>query len=103
MAGRLEGKRVLITAAAQGIGRATAIAMAREGAAVLATDINTTLLVDLEAERGLRTAGLDVTDGAAIARLAEAEAPFDVLANVAGFVHAGIDFRLQRKGITTFQ
>ena len=89
MAGRLEGKRVLITAAAQGIGRATPVAMAREGAEVLATDINTTLLVELEAERGLQTTELDVTDGAEIARLAEAEAPFDVLANVAGFVHAG--------------
>jgi 2-keto-3-deoxy-L-fuconate dehydrogenase len=89
MAGRLEGKRVLITAAAQGIGRATAIAMAREGADLLATDINTTLLVELEAENGLQTAELDVTDGAAIARLAETEAPFDVLANVAGFVHSG--------------
>ena len=50
MTGRLAGKRVLVTAAAQGIGRATAIAMAREGALVLATDINATLLVDLEAE-----------------------------------------------------
>ena len=89
MAGRLEGKRVLITAAAQVIGRATAKAMAQEGAEVLATDINTTLLVELEAETGLRTAELDVTDAAAIARLAGAEAPFDVLANVAGYVHAG--------------
>jgi 2-keto-3-deoxy-L-fuconate dehydrogenase len=89
MAGRLEGKRVLITAAAQGIGRAMAIAMAREGAAVLATDINTTLLVELEAESGLRTAELDVTDSTEIARLAAAEGPLDVLANVAGFVHAG--------------
>jgi 2-keto-3-deoxy-L-fuconate dehydrogenase len=89
MAGRLEGKRVLITAAAQGIGRASALAMAREGAEVLATDINLTLLVELEAEDGLRTAELDVTDSAAIARMAAAEAPFDVVANVAGFVHAG--------------
>jgi 2-keto-3-deoxy-L-fuconate dehydrogenase len=89
MAGRLEGRRVLITAAAQGIGRASALAMAREGAEVLATDINLTLLVDLEAEDGLRTAELDVTDSAAIARMAAAEAPFDVVANVAGFVHAG--------------
>jgi 2-keto-3-deoxy-L-fuconate dehydrogenase len=89
MAGRLEGKRVLITAAAQGIGRATALAMAREGATVLATDINLTLLVDLEAENGIKTAELDVTDGDVIARMAAAEAPFDVLANVAGFVHAG--------------
>jgi 2-keto-3-deoxy-L-fuconate dehydrogenase len=89
MAGRLEGKRVLITAAAQGIGRATALAMAREGATVLATDINLTLLVELEAENGIKTVELDVTDGDEIARMAAAEAPFDVLANVAGFVHAG--------------
>ena len=89
MAGRLERKRVLITAAAQGIGRAMALAMAREGAEVLATDVNTTLLVELEAESGLQTAELDVTDDAAIAKLAEAEAAFDVLANVAGFVHSG--------------
>ena len=70
MAGRLEGKRALITAAAQGIGRAISIAMAREGALVLATDVNTTLLVDLEAEEGLTTDQLDVTDVTAIARLA---------------------------------
>lgn len=89
MAGRLEGKRVLITAAAQGIGRATAIALAREGAAVLATDINPTLLVDLEAEEGLTTDPLDVTDVTAIARLAEEEDAFDVLVNVAGYVHHG--------------
>jgi 2-keto-3-deoxy-L-fuconate dehydrogenase len=89
MAGRLEGKRILITAAAQGIGRASAIAMAREGAQVLATDLNATLLVELEAEEGITTDPLDVTDPAAIARLAEAQEPFDVLANVAGYVHAG--------------
>ena len=89
MAGRLEGKRILITAAAQGIGRASAIAMAREGAQVLATDLNATLLVELEAEEGITTDPLDVTDPAAIARLAEVQEPFDVLVNVAGFVHAG--------------
>lgn len=89
MAGRLDGKRVLITAAAQGIGRATAIAMTREGASVLATDVNTTLLVELEAEEGMVTQELDVTDAAEIARLAEAQDPFDVLVNVAGFVHNG--------------
>ena len=89
MAGRLEGKRVLITAAAQGIGRASAIAMAREGARVLATDVNTTLLVELEAEEGITTEVLDVTDGAAIAELAAAQDAFDVLVNVAGFVHDG--------------
>jgi 2-keto-3-deoxy-L-fuconate dehydrogenase len=89
MAGRLEGKRVLITAAAQGIGRATAIAMAREGALVLATDIDTTLLVELEAEEGITTEPLDVTDAGAIAALAKEQGAFDVLVNVAGFVHHG--------------
>lgn len=89
MAGRLEGKRVLITAAAQGIGRATAIALAREGALVLASDINTTLLVDLETEEGLTTNQLDVTDAAEIAKLAEEQEAFDVLVNVAGYVHHG--------------
>ena len=89
MAGRLTGKRALITAAAQGIGRATALAMAREGALVLATDVNATLLVDLEAEGGLTTARLDVTDEAEIAQLAQEQAAFDVLVNVAGFVHHG--------------
>ena len=89
MAGRLAGKRVLVTAAAQGIGRATAIAMAREGALVLATDLNGTLLVDLEAEQNLTTELLDVTDAAQIASLAKEQATFDVLVNVAGFVHHG--------------
>jgi 2-keto-3-deoxy-L-fuconate dehydrogenase len=89
MAGRLAGKRVLVTAAAQGIGRATAIAMAREGALVLATDVNAALLVDLEREQNLTTAILDVTDAAQIASLATEQAAFDVLVNVAGFVHHG--------------
>jgi 2-keto-3-deoxy-L-fuconate dehydrogenase len=89
MSGRLAGKRALVTAAAQGIGRATAIAMAREGALVLATDINTALLVELETEAGITTRPLDVLDASAIAALAEAEPAFDVLANVAGFVHHG--------------
>jgi 2-keto-3-deoxy-L-fuconate dehydrogenase len=89
MAGRLQGKRALITAAAQGIGRAIAIAMAREGALVLATDVNTTLLVDLEAEEGLTTDSLDVTDGSEVARLAQEQGAVDILVNVAGFVHHG--------------
>jgi 2-keto-3-deoxy-L-fuconate dehydrogenase len=89
MAGRLAGKRVLVTAAAQGIGRATAIAMAREEALVLATDINTTLLVELEAHEGLTTAVLDVTDDSEIAGFAEEQGAFDVVVNLAGFVHHG--------------
>jgi 2-keto-3-deoxy-L-fuconate dehydrogenase len=89
MAGRLTGKRALVTAAAQGIGRAAAIAMAREGALVLATDVNATLLVDLQAEEGVSTERLDANDAAEIARLAKAQSEFDVLVNVAGFVHHG--------------
>jgi 2-keto-3-deoxy-L-fuconate dehydrogenase len=89
MAGRLAGRRALVTAAAQGIGRATALALAREGATVLATDINTTLLVELEARERLATAALDVLDEGAIAKLAGEQERFDVLVNVAGFVHHG--------------
>jgi 2-keto-3-deoxy-L-fuconate dehydrogenase len=89
MAGRLAGKRVLVTAAAQGIGRATAIAMAREGALVLATDVNPTLLVDLEAEERITTDHLDVTDGPEIVKMAKEQGALDVLVNVAGFVHHG--------------
>lgn len=89
MAGRLQGKRALVTAAAQGIGRASAIALAREGARVLATDIDTTLLVELEAEEGLTTDQLDVTDGDQIRALAAEQGAFDVLANIAGYVHHG--------------
>jgi 2-keto-3-deoxy-L-fuconate dehydrogenase len=89
MAGRLAGKRALITAAAQGIGRATAVAMAREGALVLATDLNATLLIGLEAEAGLTTARLDVTDDGEITKLASEQGAVDVLVNVAGFVHHG--------------
>jgi 2-keto-3-deoxy-L-fuconate dehydrogenase len=89
MAGRLEGKTAIITAAAQGIGRATAIALAREGASVLATDINTALLGEIEAEERIATARLDVLDRDAIARLAAEQNTLDVLVNVAGYVHHG--------------
>jgi 2-keto-3-deoxy-L-fuconate dehydrogenase len=81
--GRLTGKTALVTAAAQGIGRATAELYAREGARVVATDIN---LVALE---GCETRRLDVLDGAAIAALAVELGAIDVLANIAGIVHAG--------------
>jgi 2-keto-3-deoxy-L-fuconate dehydrogenase len=97
MAGRLAGKRVLVTAAAQGIGRAIAIAMAREGALVLATDVNATLLVHLEGEQHLTTEVLDVTDAAQIASLATEQAAFDVLVNVAGFVHHGSILECQER------
>lgn len=85
---RLQGKRILITAAGQGIGRASALACAAEGAEVLATDRDVDLLADL-AGPGLRTAGLDVTDPDAIARVAAEAGALDGLFNCAGFVHHG--------------
>ena len=88
MAGRLEGKRAVVTAAGQGIGRAAALAMAREGATVLATDINRASLAELSGDR-ITTATLDVTDAAAIARFAASAGRVDVLFNCAGYVHHG--------------
>ena len=90
MSGRLAGKRCLLTAAAAGIGRATALAFAAEGADVLATDIDASALQSLHAESpAVRTATLDVTDPAQIAALAGAHPVIDVLFNCAGYVHAG--------------
>ena len=89
MANRLDGKRALVTAAAQGIGGAIATAFAREGADVLATDLNADALRAHDGVPGIRTRPLDATDDAAIAALVAEEAPFDVLVNCAGFVHAG--------------
>ena len=89
MSGRLQGKTALVTAAAQGIGRATALAYAREGAAVIATDINADKLGEIASTPGIRTRRLDVTDPAAIAALAKEIATPNVLVNCAGFVHHG--------------
>lgn len=87
---RLQGKRILITAAAQGIGRASAIACAREGARVIATDINADLLASLTSEHpDIETRVLDVTDASAIRTLADEVGALDVLFNCAGFVHHG--------------
>ena len=91
---RLQGKRALVTAAGQGIGRATALRFASEGADVLATDINEAALVRLEAdaERAggrLVTRRLDVTATNEVAALAASERAFDVLFNCAGYVHHG--------------
>ena len=82
----LSGKRVLITAAAQGIGLASVQAYLAAGAEVFAADINATALAKLE---GARTHLLDVTDAGAIERLAEEIGPLDVLFNCAGVVHSG--------------
>ena len=89
MAGRLAGKVAFISAAGQGIGRAAALAFAREGAQVWATDVNAKALEDLAGKPGIRTRTLDVTDEAVVARTASDVGAIDVLFNCAGFVHHG--------------
>lgn len=87
---RLSGKRALLTAAGQGIGRATALAFAREGASVLATDINADALAALAADApGVETAALDARDPEAIRRVVDNAGPVDVLFSCAGYVHHG--------------
>ncbi len=86
--GRLNGKRALVTAAGQGIGRASALAMAREGAEVIATDVNENALTELAAS-GLQTRLLDVRNPASIAEAVEAVGKLNVLFNCAGYVAAG--------------
>jgi 2-keto-3-deoxy-L-fuconate dehydrogenase len=88
MSGLLAGKRAVVTAAAQGIGRAAAEAFRREGASVIATDINETKLAEVAAA-GIDVAKLDVLSEAAIKDFAARIGAVDVLFNCAGFVHAG--------------
>ncbi len=83
---RLQGKTILITAAGQGMGRASAIACAAEGARVIATDRNASLLEGLD---GMECRALDVTDSKAINAMAADLPDLDGLFNVAGFVHHG--------------
>ena len=89
MTQRLAGKTALLTAAGQGIGRATALAFLNEGARVIATDINKELLDALAFQTGCEIARLDVRDAVAIKALAHRIGPVDVLFNAAGFVDAG--------------
>jgi 2-keto-3-deoxy-L-fuconate dehydrogenase len=86
MSGRLAGKTALVTAAAQGIGRATAETFAREGAQVIAADINEAALAELQNVQILK---LDVTRPEMIAECAVRIGRIDILFNCAGFVHAG--------------
>ncbi len=89
MTQRLAGKTAFLTAAGQGIGRAVAEAFVREGAQVIATDINEAQLAELRAATGCTTERLDVTDAAAITAAAARHARVSVLFNAAGYVHAG--------------
>ncbi|OGB06305.1 MAG: NAD(P)-dependent oxidoreductase [Burkholderiales bacterium RIFCSPHIGHO2_12_FULL_69_20] len=89
MTQRLQGKRAFITAAGQGIGRAIAEAFVREGAQVIATDVNAALLHGLVEAIGCRAQVLDATDAAAITAVAAEAGAVDVLVNAAGFVHSG--------------
>ena len=89
MTNRLKGKTAFVTAAGQGIGRATAEAFVREGARVIATDINEALLADLAKATGCETHLLDVTDANAVTAAAQAAGAVNILFNGAGYVHAG--------------
>src|SRR5882757_8395329 len=84
---RLEGKRVLVTAAAQGIGRAIAERFSSEGASVLATDVNADAVGDLEGQ-GISTLAFDASDESAVVRAIDGTS-FDVLVNCVGWVHHG--------------
>jgi 2-dehydro-3-deoxy-L-fuconate 4-dehydrogenase len=90
MAGRLQGKTAVVTSAAQGIGRASVLAMVAEGASVVATDINESALAGLAKESsGIRVMRLDVTKNEEVEKVAAAVGAPDVLFNCSGFVHSG--------------
>src|SRR5476651_2043263 len=89
MAGRLAGKIAFITAAGQGIGRATALAFAREGAQVWATDLNEAKLAELKGTPGIEVRKLDVLKDAEIEKIAREVGAPNVIFNCAGFVHHG--------------
>jgi 2-keto-3-deoxy-L-fuconate dehydrogenase len=85
----LKGRTALVTAAAQGIGRATALAFAAAGAKVFATDINERLLGELEGQSGIATRRLDVLDDGTVRALVAEIGAVDILFNCAGIVHSG--------------
>jgi 2-keto-3-deoxy-L-fuconate dehydrogenase len=86
---RLQGKKILVTAAGQGIGKASVLAMAAEGAEVWATDLNEKLLTDYAGTANVHALKLDVLDKAAIQSVVAGLPPLDALFNCAGFVHNG--------------
>ena len=86
---RLNGKTALVTAAGQGIGKASALALAAQGATVWATDVNQALLDSHAGVPNIHTAALDVMDKAALQKMISGIPALDVLFNCAGFVHAG--------------
>jgi NAD(P)-dependent dehydrogenase (short-subunit alcohol dehydrogenase family) len=89
MTNRLQGKRALITAAGQGMGRAAALAFAREGAKVIATDLDPDLLARVAQTAGIETAPLDVLDDEEVRRFVARVGAVDILFNCAGWVHQG--------------
>jgi 2-keto-3-deoxy-L-fuconate dehydrogenase len=89
MPGRLQSKLAFCTASGAGIGRATAIAFAKEEARVVATDVDESKLKDLAEEGVVECLRLDVRDTAAVEAMAERFSPVDILLNVAGYVHHG--------------
>ena len=86
---RLKGKKALVTAAGQGIGHATALALAAEGAQVWATDLKPELLASYKGVANITALPLDVLDKAAIQKLVGGLPALDILFNCAGFVHGG--------------
>jgi 2-keto-3-deoxy-L-fuconate dehydrogenase len=89
MAGRLAGKTAFITAAGQGMGRAAALAFAREGAKVWASDLNAKTVAGLDGKDGIRARALDVTNENEINKISAEVGDIDVLFNCAGIVHHG--------------
>ncbi len=99
MTGKLGGKVVVVTAAGQGIGRASALAYAAAGAKVWATDINEEALATLNGEAGIETAKLDVLDSASVTAFFERIGAVDVLFNCAGVVHGGSVLEMSDKDL----
>ena len=98
MSGRLNGKQIVVTAAGQGIGKATAIAFHNEGANVIATDINDKTLADLNKEYpDIEVKKLDSTDKNSILEFVKNLDQVDVLFNAVGFVHHGTILECEEK------